>query len=299
MLKSLIPFVFIQEGKVGATTEVKQQIHKPKQLSQPNQERKLLHNLQQRKQKQEELIALNAKLKSLSKPTLFQSKERLESVEELDCKVKEKEDKVVAPHRKVVSLAERQGKPGQDLGSNTADSFARLQQAMNFSDSESDESNDDDKSETSEESEEDEEENDSFIVKDVQLHAKNHDTNDRNNNNNETLAAQTNDVDPLENSNHNNRASPTPGSESSRSSNILEKRSQSNSDRGPTPVSNHLCSSGGSSTLKFDTQNSADVSHGNFVTHNGSEETKEFPSSGKIAHMYMDRLSHFLMCLSN
>ena len=300
---------FSQEAKNGVANEqlVKQQIHKPKQMSHQQQEIKMLHHLQQRKQKQEELAALNAKLKSLSRPTgsfVYETGDRLESIEEsaavLDYRLQEDDsrDKVGAagkepkaiPQRKVVSLAARHPSSDQDPGRKPSvqdKSLSCLQQVIDFSDSESDVSDNDDDSETDKSEDSDqsdnEEENDSFVVKNIQLHAKNHDTNDRNNN--ENFAAQNN-VISFENNNRNNRISVTTGSESSRSSNVLEANSQSNSDRGPTPVSNNLSSSGGSSTLKFDAQNKNAVSHESNVTSNGSEKPKDVnqypPSNGKV-----------------
>ena len=269
---------------------------------------KMLHHLQQRKQKQEELAALNAKLKSLSRPIggfSHETSDRLESIEEsatvVDYRLQEddirhkvqtadKEPKAV-PQRKVVSLAARHPSLDQDPGRKPIvqdKSLSCLQQVIDFSDSESDVSDNDDdnetdKSENSEELDKEEEDDDSFVVKNIQVHAKNHDTNDRNNN--EHVAAQNN-VNSLANNNRNNRISVTTGSDSSRSSHVLEANSQSNSDRGPTPVSNNLSLSAGSSTLKFDAQNKNGIFHESNVTSKGSEEPKDvnkYPSSnGKV-----------------
>ena len=301
---------FFQEAKNGVENEqlVKQQIHKPKQLSHQQQEMKMLHHLQQRKQKQEELAALNAKLKSLSRPVggfVYETGDRLESIEEsatvLDYRLQEDDtrDKVQAadkepkaiPQRKVVSLAARHPSLDQDPGRKPSvqdKGLSCLQQVIDFSDSESDvsdnddEDNETDKSQNSEQSDK-EEEDDSFVVKNIQVHAKNHDTNDRNNNEHSTAHYN---VNCLENNNRNNRTSVTSGSESSRSSNVLEANSQSNSDRGPTPVSNNLSSSAGSSTLKFDAQNKNAISREINVTSKGSEEPNDVnqypPSNGKV-----------------
>ena len=124
-------------------------------------------------------------------------------------------------------------------GNSKEDELACLQRVINFSDSESDDESDNEsetdkseKNETNQSEEEEtnqseEEENDSFVVRNIHVHAKNHDTNDRNNI--ENLAFQTSTI-AIENNNRNKRTSVTTGSESSRSSNVLEAHSRSNSD---------------------------------------------------------------------
>ena len=308
---------YFQENKTDGAKEtlIKQQIHKPKQISQQQQDIKMWQQLQQRKQKQQELAALNAKLKSLSKPvsqTKTQdnlpslNKERVARESPSDGNSSE-EDEVkertvlsaqqakVIPQRKVASLTTRSPtkvkQPKSDSrnegtavagGNSKQDELACLQRVISFSDSESDEESDNksetDESDKNETNQSEEEENDSFVVRNIHVHAKNHDTNDRNNN--ENIAFETNTI-AVENNNRNNRTSVTTGSESSRSSNVLEVHSHSNSDRGPSPVSNNLSSSAGSGTLKFGTHNGGTEYHENATNINGMEEVKPHASDGE------------------
>ena len=247
-------------------------------MSQQQQDIKVL---QQRKQKQQELAALNAKLKSLSKPV---GKTQMTDTEvNVGTKNCEENGAVqtdipnqragIIPQRKIVSLAARSAtklKPQSKSenphnkgthwvnGSSNQEELDGLQRVINFSDSddesdgESDCESETNQSEKHETDQSNEEENDSFVVRNIHVHAKDHGTctNDRNNDENPQAGAIA-----QENNNRNNRTSVTTGSESSRSSDVLEVHSHSNSDRGPSPVSNNLSSSAGSGTLKFDTHN--------------------------------------------
>ena len=274
-------------------------------MSQQQQDTKVLQQLQQRKQKQQELAALNAKLKSLSKPVgKTQMTDTEVNVGTKNCKENgavqtdiPNQKAGIIPQRKIVSLAARSPtklKPQSKSenphnkgihfvnSSSNQEELDGLLRVINFSgsedesDGESDYESETNQSEKHETDQSDEEENDSFVVRNIHVHAKNHDTctNDRNNNENLQAAA----IAP-ENNNRNNRTSVTTGSESSRSSNVLEVHFHSNSDQGPSPVSNNLSSSAGSGTLKFDTHNGNTDCYGDTAEINKPKEPDEVKHS--------------------
>ena len=212
-----------------------------------------MQQLQQRKQKQEELAALNAKLKSLSveddehQKSTNALRNRDETSEEQSKSTSEQRIKIV-PQRKVAPLSSRS--PG-DLGAQAAnnegpDNLATgidtngeqdfLQRVIHFSDSDSVQSEDTGGSENENEDDQSEdEENDSLAVKDITVHSRNHDTK-RN--------AASNQEPSADNINRNNGNSLATVSDSSRSSRAVETRSVSPSDNRLIHSSNHPSSSG-------------------------------------------------------